>query len=261
MLWYNLSLWHYFDLLLKYIQFLCWGFPFFTISRSSHMQFHQFVYLEVSIQLFFFSFLFSVFLLLFYCLSLGWHCCYGLLQLVFFLLSFVGSLSSQIVAFMQLSVLESPLSSSFLDIYSLFISSLSCKALCIIINFLVLWSIPLIFSLDHFMNGQNYLTRRTAQVFTPFSRFLPQSLVLRSFLVLLKYTFLTFSFIYVCLMIYASNIPKYLQFSFSLFWYFPYLAVLFLALFLFFSFSLSAWCIFQCQKFYSYTLALYSYCL
>ena len=38
-------------------------------------------------------------------------------------------------------------------------SSLGCKALCIVIRFLVLWSICLSFSFVHFKNGPEYLTR------------------------------------------------------------------------------------------------------
>ena len=67
-------------------------------------------------------------------------------------------------------------------------SSLECKALCIVISFLVLWSICLS-SLVHFKNGFEYLTRGTAKVFIPFIRFLLYSLVSSSFLVLLRHFF------------------------------------------------------------------------
>ena len=51
-------------------------------------------------------------------------------------------------------------SSSFFSFtYSLSISSLGCSALCMVIIFLVLWSICFISSLVHFQNGPEYLTR------------------------------------------------------------------------------------------------------
>ena len=47
------------------------------------------------------------------------------------------------------SMLESPLPPSFLRTYSLSTSSLGCNALCMVISFLVLWSICLSSSLVH----------------------------------------------------------------------------------------------------------------
>ena len=76
-LWYNSSLWHYFVLLLKEIQFFSWSFLFFDMSRSSRVQSPS-LSLKTSIQLFFlifFSFLLSRFCC-FYCWSLNWHCSY-----------------------------------------------------------------------------------------------------------------------------------------------------------------------------------------
>ena len=64
-----------------------------------------------------------------------------------------------------------------------------CKDLCIVINFVVLWSICLSFSIVHFKNGPEYLTRESAQMIIPLMKFLLQSLVSRSFLVLLRYSF------------------------------------------------------------------------
>ena len=65
------------------------------------------------------------------------------------------------------SMLASPLPPSFLETYSLSTSSLRCKALCIVISFLVLWSICLSSSLVHLRKGPEYLTSGTAQVFIP----------------------------------------------------------------------------------------------
>ena len=99
---------------------------------------------------------------------------------------------------------------SFLNTYRVFMSSLGCKALCIVMSFLVLWSICWSSSLVHFKNGFEYITSGTAQVFIHLMRFLQDSLVSRSFLVLLRYFKKKFSFISDCLMASASNIPKYL---------------------------------------------------
>ena len=67
----------------------------------------------------------------------------------------------------------------------------------------------------HFRKGPEYLTRVAAQVFIPLVRFLLHSFVSSSFLVLLKYSFLIFSFISTCLMVLASKMSKYLYVSFS----------------------------------------------
>ena len=54
------------------------------------------------------------------------------------------------------SMLASPLPPSFVDTYSLSTASLGCSALCMVINFLVLWSICLSISLNHFRKGPEY---------------------------------------------------------------------------------------------------------
>ena len=87
------------------------------------------------------------------------------------------------------SMPASPTFPSFLDICSLLKSTLGCYALCMVISFLVFWSIRLSSCLVDFKNSPEYLTRGTAQVFTPFIRFLLNSLVSRSFLVLRIYYF------------------------------------------------------------------------
>ena len=80
-------------------------------------------------------------------------------------------------------------------------SFLRYKALCIVINFIVLKSICHNTSLVYFNNGPEYITRITAQVFIPLIRFLLLSLVSRSFRVCLRYAFLVFSFISTCLIV------------------------------------------------------------
>ena len=77
----------------------------------------------------------------------------------------------------------------FLDTYCLSMSSVECKALWIVIIFLVLWSICWSFSLVHFKNDREYLTKGIAQVCIPLERFLLQSLVSRNFLVRMGYSF------------------------------------------------------------------------
>ena len=57
------------------------------------------------------------------------------------------------------------------------ISSLRCKALDIVINFLVLWFICLNFSRVHFKNCPKYLRRKAAQMFIALMRFQMQNLV------------------------------------------------------------------------------------
>ena len=96
------------------------------------------------------------------------------------------------VVYCHINMQASPLP-PFLDTYSLSLSSLGCKTLCIISSFLVLWSIYLSSFLVHFKN----VTRVTAKVFIPFMRFLLYSLVSISFLVLLKYSFFFLSFLLV----------------------------------------------------------------
>ena len=66
------------------------------------------------------------------------------------------------------SMQASPPPPAFQDIYSLSTSSLGCNALCMVISFLVLWSIYLSSSRVDLRNGPEYLTSGTAQVFIPF---------------------------------------------------------------------------------------------
>ena len=100
-------------------------------------------------------------------------------------------------------------------IYSLSTSSLGCNVLCMVISFLVLWSVYVSSSLVHLKNAPEYLTGGTVQVFIPLIKFLLHSFVLSSFLLLLRYSFLIFSFISIFFMVLASKMPKYLWVSFS----------------------------------------------
>ena len=87
------------------------------------------------------------------------------------------------------SMLASRLPPSFLGTYSLSTSSLGCSALCMVISFLVFWSICPCSSLVYIRKGPEYLTRDTAQVLIRLIRFLLLSFVSSSFLVLLRYSF------------------------------------------------------------------------
>ena len=112
---------------LKFLSFL-------AMSKSSHVRFCL-IALEISIQLLFFQFFFLgivvrfilVFFVLFVVVVSG-------LTLFFFMLSMRCHIDVS-------SMLSGPLSPTFLDIYSLSMTSLGCKAYCIIMNLLVLWSI------------------------------------------------------------------------------------------------------------------------
>ena len=87
------------------------------------------------------------------------------------------------------SILASSLPTSFLGTYSLSTSSLGCNAFYMVISFLVLWPIYLSSSLVHLRKGPGYLMRGIVQVFIRLIRFLLESLVSSSFLVLLRYSF------------------------------------------------------------------------
>ena len=97
--------------------------------------------------------------------------------------------------------------SSFFSWHLQFISFLRCKAYCIVINFLIFWSICQSSFINHLKNCLEYLTRENTQLFISLMKYLLKCLVSRSFLVLLR---CTFPFISACLMVSVSNVPKYL---------------------------------------------------
>ena len=138
---------------------------------------------------------------------------------------------------------------SSLDTYSLSTSSLGCKALYIVMTFPLLWSVSWSSSLVHFKNDYEYLTRGAVQVCNPLMRFLLCNLIL------------SFSFIFylitACLMVSASNIPRYLLVSF-----FPSVLIFswfgssLLSVICCLHFSLLVWRILY-SKFHPYILAVY----
>ena len=109
------------------------------------------------------------------------------------------------------SIQASPQPPSFLDTYNLSTSSLGCNALCMVISFLVRWSICLRFSQGHFKNGPEYLTRGIARAVTPYIRFILYSFVSSSFLIHLRYSFNIFSLISTCLFDHDNMINNFLR--------------------------------------------------
>ena len=108
----------------------------------------------------------------------------------------------------------------FLDTYHLSKSSLRCRALWIVNKFVFffLWSIRWRSSLVNFNKNPEYIAKCPVQGFNLLMSFLPKSLVSRSFLVRLRYSFFIsffLSFIFTYSMVSASIIPKYLWISFS----------------------------------------------
>ena len=167
----------------------------------------------MSTQLFFFPFLFS-----FYFRSVDPRRSVLFMVAVISLLPrFSMSSSSRCIDASTLFTMPaSHLPPSFRDIYRLSTSFLGCKALCIIITFLVLWCLCLSSSLVHFKNGPEYLMSGTALVFIPFISFLLYSLVLSSFLVHLRYS-LKFFFLHHHLFdgVYFQYSQVFLRFLFS----------------------------------------------
>ena len=110
----------------------------------------------------------------------------------------------------MLSLMVASVLLPFFNTYSMSMLSMECKALSIVIIFLVLRSIYWSSSFLQFKNDPGYLTRGTTEVIILSMWFLLCNLVWSSFLVVQRYTFLIFSFISTCLMVSTSNIPKYL---------------------------------------------------
>ena len=129
-------------------------FPFLVKPIFSCLRCHFFS-LKMSIELFFFPFFLVICVLLVFVLLVLF------LVAVISLLSCFSMLSSS--RYIEASTLYWMLASPFppfLDTYSLTMLSLGCKALGMVISFLVLCSICLSSSLVHFKNGPEYLTRR-----------------------------------------------------------------------------------------------------
>ena len=242
----NGSLWHYFALLL---------FSFFLeVSFLSPVQVISSAISPISLLKYPYSFFLPIsifWLLSSYCFTV---CFFRLLLLsvaVVISVSLLFIISPALLYGCLHAIVNTDQSSSSFS-YSL--SSLEYKALSTIISSLSLWYICLISFFVHFQNDPGYHTRGNAQLFIPLIRFQLQSLVSTSFLVLLRYTFLTFSKISTCLMMFAFNILEYLWFSFSpsilmffFFFFCFFFSVLFSFLFLFSHFSLSVFLFFKSE--------------
>ena len=133
-------------LLLEEIQFLSSNFPYLSHAQVFSCEISLVYHLKY--QLLFFHFLFSG-----YCSFLYPCVCAisGRCNQSFFGLFYVVIESSYRCINAFFNVGESS-SFFFLDTYSLSMSSLTCKALCIVMSFLVLWSICFSSSLVHFKN-------------------------------------------------------------------------------------------------------------
>ena len=149
-------------------------------------------------------------------------------------------------------MLASTFPPSSLDTYSLSMSSLGCKALCIFMSFLVL-TLGL-------TNVPSILRGRTAQLFISLIRYLLCSLVSSNFHVLLRYS-LNIFFLWTPLVSWHPLLifPSTCMLTFlQAFWFFRDLVVLFLPPFTLFCFSLSALYNFlsQIPSLYHHTLSL-----
>ena len=154
--------------------------------------------LEISVQLFFFPFLF-----LSYCCSVD-HCAVS------------GCCHYKYLAFFMYPRVIVSIHPLWRVLFLLrFITHISC--LChlwdvmpyeLLIVLFVCWLICWSFSLVHFINGPKYLIWLIAVVFIVLMRFLLRRFVSSSFFFLMSLSFLIFSFISTCLMVSASNISK-----------------------------------------------------
>ena len=144
-------------------------------------------------------------------------------------------------------MLASPLPPSFRDTYSLSTSSLRYNALCMVISFLVLWSIYLS-SLVNFKNGPVYLTRGQPRYSSlwqgSYNRVLNQVIFWLFWDTFLKF-FLSFPLVWWCQ---VPIFPSICRFSFlRAFWWLLDLVVRLLPLCTVCQFLSLAWYIFQCQ--------------
>ena len=143
-------------------------------------------------------------------------------------------------------------------------SSLSCMALCIMINFFVLWYICLSFLLIHLRMVESILQGELPCFFITLKRFLLQNMVSRSFLVVLGNS-VVFGFLFCFAFFFLSDGPIPIFPSACNFFLSKlsdaFLICHFYSFYCFFSsFALSTWHIFN-PKFHSYILAVYSYCM
>ena len=133
-----------------------------------------------------------------------------LVAVISFPLRFFVKSSSHCIDTSTLSwMLAYPLLPSFLGTYSLSTSFLGCMALYIVMISLSVCSICWSSYLVHFRNCSVYLSRYTTYVFIPLIFLLQYRFVSSRFLALQRFSFFILYFIYTCLIVSDSNIPKY----------------------------------------------------
>ena len=154
-----------------------------------------------------------------------------------------------------------PFLPSFLDTYSLTMSSRPCVLSSAFFFFFYLWSIYLTFSLVHFKNDLEYLTRGTGQEFIPLVRFRLAEIgfekLSHSYKELFSYFFfhhywfdgINFQYSQVLVIFLSSKCFDF--FLIWLFYLFPCLSF----------FASHQHCTFFYAIFHSFILAVYSYCL
>lgn len=125
------------------------------------------------------------------------------------LLSCMYFCSPSIAVLVMSSILMRPHSPSFLHRYSLSTLLFGCKALCVIVNFLVLRSKERSSSLFQSRKGTEYVTTATAQVLIALIKLWPFSFVSKTFINLLLYSFFILSFISDLFKSSASSTPRY----------------------------------------------------
>ena len=155
-------------------------------------------------------------------------------------------------------MLASHLPASFLDTYSLSTSSLGCNALCIAINFLVLWSMCLN-SLVHLKNGPEYLSRiqpRYLSLCQGFCDIVLSRVIFWFFGDTLFYFLFSFPLVWWCLL--PISLSK-CTFSFlRAFWWLLNLEVRLLLSCIVWHFSLLVWWIFLCNILFLYVDCIFS---
>ena len=114
----------------------------------------------------------------------------------------------------QTSNLASPLSASFLDTQFRLMSSLECKALCIITNSLTFSSTCRSSSLVNFGNDPENLTMRTPRYLFVSGNHCCGDLFRKSFLFFWGSAFLLF-LLSVCKRLFAFNIPRYIEYFYG----------------------------------------------
>ena len=167
-------------------------------------------------------------------------------RILFLLLFFNVFFESLNCCIYEIPNLANPLPASFLDTCSLLMLSLKCKALCVVINFLVLRSLHLSSWLVHFSCDAEYLTRSTDGCLFLWWDFYNKPLLLVIFLLFIGFLFLLSLS---CLFVWWYPLLRF-QSTFNFLslpeiWCFSGVVVRIFLLLIFLSFLLSTWHILQ----------------